>query len=128
MPAHRGIVTEFLGCLASTMTGPARFALDTGAAIITAHAVRDPQQPWQHTVIVDDESTLLTHLPGDQRDENIRFITEGLNRFIERWIRQTPNQWLWHHRRFKVDDAPEKWTIPENLRHLTDTKINRSSR
>jgi KDO2-lipid IV(A) lauroyltransferase len=51
--------------------------------------------------------------PYNDQDRNIRHNTERLNRIIEQWIREAPDQWWWVHKRWKVQDNPEGWDIPE---------------
>ena len=116
MPPHRGIVCEFLGQLASTITAGARFAMDTDAAIVLGHTYRDPQNPARSTFEI--EPIFEMEFPHPDRDENIRHNTQRMNDIMERWVRARPDQWLWHHRRFKVQDAPEGWDVPSQLAHL----------
>ena len=120
MPPHRGIVCEFLGQLASTMTATARFALDTGATVVLGHTYRDSEDPTKSTLRI--EPVLELECPHESPDQNIRHNTERINQIMEGWIRQHPDQWLWHHRRFKVQDAPDGWDIPGHLEHLIQAR------
>lgn len=112
MPRHRAIVCDFFGMLASTSPAPARFALQTGATIIPVVAFRkeDPRK-----FVVRFCPILEVETPSDNLEENIRHNTERLNRIIEGWIREAPEQWFWVHKRWKVQDNPDGWTIPEQL-------------
>lgn len=112
MARHRAIVCEFFGCLAATSPAPARFALETGATIVTIHIERRDHDGG-HVLKVDPPFVLET--PHSDQDANIRHNTERLNRVIEGWIRRVPEQWLWLHRRWKVDDDPTGWDIPASL-------------
>jgi KDO2-lipid IV(A) lauroyltransferase len=38
---------------------------------------------------------------GD-READIAAMTQALADMIERWVRETPEQWLWMHRRWRV--------------------------
>lgn len=113
MLPHHGIVCEFFGRLASTTPAPTRFALETGAPIIPLWTYRKGRS-GAHVLRAEPELVLET--PYDDREANLRHNTERLNRLVESWIRQQPEQWLWLHRRWKVQDNPEKWIIPDNLR------------
>ncbi len=113
MVSYRGIVCKFFGQLASTTPAPTRFALETGAPIIPLWIYRKGQS-GAHVLCIEPEVVLET--PYEDRDANLRHNTERINRLVESWIRQKPEQWLWLHRRWKVHDNPEGWSIPENLR------------
>jgi KDO2-lipid IV(A) lauroyltransferase len=111
MARHRAIVCEFFGRLAATSPGPARFGFETGATLVTAHIERLDDRG--HHVLKVEPFTLET--PFADLEANIRHNTERLNRVIEGWIRAVPEQWLWLHKRWKVDEEPEGWDIPLEL-------------
>jgi Kdo2-lipid IVA lauroyltransferase/acyltransferase len=112
MAKHRAMVCEFFGHLAATSPAPARFALETGAALLPLHIERG-DKVGHHVVTI--EPLLALEQPYAEREANIRHNTERLNRIIEGWIRRVPEQWLWLHRRWKVHDAPDGWPIPPEL-------------
>jgi Kdo2-lipid IVA lauroyltransferase/acyltransferase len=114
---YRSIVCEFFGQLASTSHAPARFAYQTGASIIPGLIYRKGNS-GQHVVRLEPLFELES--PFNETQLNIRHNTERLNRIIEGWIREFPEQWLWFHRRWKVQDHPENWDIPDHLRHLVE--------
>jgi KDO2-lipid IV(A) lauroyltransferase len=115
MAKHRAIVCEFFGQLASTTPAPVRFAMETGAAILPAFIVRT-DDAGHHRMIFEPELVLET--PYASTEANIRHNTERLNRILEGWIRAYPEQWLWLHKRWKVQDRPQGWDVPAPLRHL----------
>lgn len=114
-PAPRGIVCEFLGNLASTTPVPARLALQSGAPLHPAVIIRDGLTGHHHLRI---EPRLELETPHADFDQNVRHNTERINRVIEGWVRQTPEQWLWMHKRWKVQDDPAGWDVPPSLQHL----------
>jgi KDO2-lipid IV(A) lauroyltransferase len=109
---HRSIVCEFFGKLASTSPAPARFAIETGAEIVYG--------------VIHREGILGKHviefqafeLETPHNDKEIRHNTERINRFLEQQILTYPEHWLWLHKRWKVQEEPEGWDIPEHLKHL----------
>ena len=120
---HRSIVCDFFGQLASTTPAPARFALETGATIVPV-VINRKDKAGYHNVKVSPPFELETPYPDD--DLNIRHNTERLNRIAEEWIREAPNQWWWFHKRWKVQDNPDGWDIPESLLKQAAVKSNES--
>jgi Kdo2-lipid IVA lauroyltransferase/acyltransferase len=116
MAQHRAVVCSFFGQLASTTPAPARFAFETGAAIFPVVIRRDPERPGHHVARMEHEFVLET--PYATREENIWHNSERLNRIVEGWIRETPEQYFWLHKRWKVHDQPAGWSIPAQLQHL----------
>ena len=53
--------------------------------------------------------------PFDTQAENIRHNTQRLNDWMESIIRTHPEQWLWHHKRFKIDQLIDHYDIPPHL-------------
>jgi KDO2-lipid IV(A) lauroyltransferase len=100
MPLHRGVFVPFFGRPASTSPGLSAAARRTGAPVLVAVSIRD-------------RDALRVHLEGpfpvrhsDDIDADIRAHTAEITAAIERLIRQHPEQWLWLHRRWKVQPPP----------------------
>ena len=116
MPAHRGLICDFFGQLASTTPAPTRFARETGAQIIPCQtAIR--QEPGKHQINYREE--FLLDLDGEE-DEILRTNTERINRIIEADLQRYPGQWLWQHKRWKAHDKPDDWNIPKDLLKLLE--------
>jgi len=98
VPKHRAVVCDFFGLPAATSPSPARFALELDVPIITAVTWREPS--GCHVMRVDPEFELKR--PHAELQLNILHNTERLNRVIEAYIREHPEQWLWLHRRWKL--------------------------
>lgn len=111
---RHSIICQFFGQLANTSPAPTRIALDTGAPIVTGLMHRQGRSQ-RHVARL---RPFALEQPSSDRFENVRHNTERINRVLESWIREFPEQWLWMHKRFKVQDAPEKFDIPEHLAHL----------
>ena len=107
---HRAIVCKFFGEWASTTPAPARFAFETGATIIPGVISRKKKAGYHH---IKMSPPFELETPHSDPDENIRLNTERLNRVVEKWIRETPNQWWWFHKRWKMLEKPEGWDIPD---------------
>jgi KDO2-lipid IV(A) lauroyltransferase len=96
--AGGSIIVDFMGRPAATAVGPATLAARTGAPIIPAFCRRRPDG--------DFEAVIYPPLPlvntGD-READVRANTILVNQALEREILAHPEQWLWLHRRWKVD-------------------------
>jgi KDO2-lipid IV(A) lauroyltransferase len=85
----------FFGRCAKTPRGPAVFALRLGAPIVFGVALRQPSGKYQLTFEpIDVQDT------GD-RDADVDRIVTDYTATLERWVRRAPEQYLWHHRRWK---------------------------
>ncbi len=115
MPPHRGIATEFMGQLAATTPAASRFAMETGANIVFAYTVRSEENPTVHRVHFEHFELEYPHATSK---ENIQHNTQRINDWMGSVIRQYPEQWLWHHKRFKIRDIRAQYTIPPHLHQL----------
>jgi Kdo2-lipid IVA lauroyltransferase/acyltransferase len=85
----------FFGRFAKTPRGPAVFALRLDAPIVFGAAVRQPSGRYRLTFEpIDAVDT------GD-READVDRIVADYTGALERWVRRTPEQYLWHHRRWK---------------------------
>ena len=85
----------FFGRFAKTPRGPAVFALRLGAPIVFGVALRQPSGRYSLTFEPIDATET-----GDRDSDVERIVTDYTN-VLERWIRTAPEQYLWHHRRWK---------------------------
>lgn len=85
----------FFGRYAKTPRGPAVFALRLDAPIVFGAAVRRPSGRYQLSFEPVDVS------PTGDREADVDRIVADYTLTLERWIRRTPEQYLWHHRRWK---------------------------
>lgn len=92
-----GIFVDFFGRPVSTATGPAVFALRTGAPVIPVFAPRMPNGKYKATAYPRIEFT-----PSGDEDKDIYDLTVLINQAIEREVRSHPDQWLWLHDRWKL--------------------------
>jgi len=92
-----GIFVDFFGRKAATTTVAAAVALKTRCLIVPVHAVLRPD--GINALCYDPP---IEALPSDDRAGDIARVTQLLTSRIEGWIRETPEQWLWVHRRWKT--------------------------
>lgn len=85
----------FFGRLAKTPRGPAVFALRLGTPMVFGTALRQPSGRFRLAFeAIDTTST------GDT-DADIDRIVAEYTTVLERWVRRAPEQYFWHHRRWK---------------------------
>lgn len=85
----------FFGRLAKTPRGPAVFALRLDAPVVFGAALR--QADGRYAIGFEEVRTEPT---GDREADVDRIVTE-YTATLERWIRRAPEQYFWHHRRWK---------------------------
>lgn len=96
----------FFGMPAKTPRGPAVFALRLGVPVVFGCALRQPNGRYRmsfETVTVQDT--------GD-RERDVDAIVAAYTRTLERWVRRAPEQYFWHHRRWRRQPPG----TPEELR------------
>jgi KDO2-lipid IV(A) lauroyltransferase len=96
LPAEAGVFVPFFGRPTITTPALSLAALRTKAPVFVAVTVREKdhlRMLFEGPVPVPDT--------GDRRAD-ITAHTAQLNAILERYVRQYPDQWLWLHRRWKV--------------------------
>jgi KDO2-lipid IV(A) lauroyltransferase len=114
--AKDGIFVRFFDRPACTTTVAAAVALKTGCAIVPVHCVLQSNGRYRmlYGPPVEWEGT-------GRHDEDVAALTQRLTSIIEGWVRETPEQWLWLHRRWKTSPSrgassspgPEGSTVSE---------------
>jgi len=94
----KAIAVEFFGKEAGTNRSLALVARQSGSPVIPAVSYRGP----------DGRHVMKFHPPlewisADRHREEIYLNTLGYNRVLERFVLDHPDQWLWGHRRWKLD-------------------------
>jgi len=85
----------FFGRLAKTPRGPAVFALRLQAPVVFAVAIRQPTGKY----VMHFEQVPVT--PTGDREADVDRIVTDYTSTLERWVRRYPEQYFWHHRRWK---------------------------
>jgi Kdo2-lipid IVA lauroyltransferase/acyltransferase len=92
-----GIFVDFFGRPAATTTVAAAVALKTGCALLPSRAEARPGGGYR---LVYDPPVEVVRTGDHQAD--IARVTQALTKRIESWVRHTPEQWLWIHKRWKT--------------------------
>lgn len=90
-----GIPVPLFGQPAMTAPAMASLALKFKCPVLPVHVVR--VGPARLNVIC--EAPLVLPDSGD-KEQDVLTLTTGMNRTLERWIREKPGAWLWLHRRW----------------------------
>jgi KDO2-lipid IV(A) lauroyltransferase len=102
--AKDGIFVDFFGRPAATTTVAAALVLKTGCVVVPSRAVIRADGRYRLAY----DAPLTFEATGDRRAD-VQRITQDLTKRIEQWVRETPEQWLWIHRRWKTrppDESP----------------------
>ena len=91
-----GVMIEYLGRPASTVKGPAIFAIRRGCAVIPMFIARTGKR---HVMTV--EPPLYAGSEGDE-DARVRDLTQRYTDRIAARVRQYPQEYFWAHRRWKT--------------------------
>ncbi len=118
---HEGVFVPFFGRPASTRFGPARIAERLGIPVIPAFIRRLPD--GRHHRIRFEPALAIEADPetgdgragdGSRESEILRRNVARMTAVIEMQIRETPEQWIWTHRRWRTQprDEPDGETAP----------------
>jgi KDO2-lipid IV(A) lauroyltransferase len=93
-----GITVDLFGHPAGTFKSVALIALSTGVPVLPAYSWREPD--GSHVLRFEEPLPLIEEADiGDA----IRRNTRAYNEVIERMLLRHPEQWIWMHRRWKVN-------------------------
>jgi KDO2-lipid IV(A) lauroyltransferase len=92
-----GVLVPFFGRPAVTARGPAMFALRSGAPVFVAFALRDPGLHQRYTVTFEP----LPFTPSGDMELDVLALTASYTRHLEAAVEAAPEQYFWHHRRWK---------------------------
>jgi Kdo2-lipid IVA lauroyltransferase/acyltransferase len=97
-----GIFVDFFGRPAATTTVVAALAVKTGCALLPVHS--DELPGGRYRLIYDPP---VTWTSTGNRETDIKELTQTLTCRIEDWVRESPERWLWIHRRWKTQPSAE---------------------
>lgn len=98
---HGGMMSDFLGKPASTITIPAELAIRMRTPMVVVGLRREKRNSGGKAfrfLIAPD-----IHLPNPDADpkEETRRLVDAINADLSAMIMETPDQWMWIHRRWK---------------------------
>lgn len=94
--AEDGIFVDFFSRPACTTTVVAAIALKTECMIVPVHCPLGPDGRYRMVFGPPVE------WKGGRSTEGVAALTQHLTTIIEGWVRESPEQWLWLHRRWKT--------------------------
>ena len=101
--AKGGVFVDFFGRKAATARSLARLSYRTGTPIIPFFCY--PTEKGTYRVKYGPELTLKK---TGHKEHDIIEWTQACEKFIETTIRDTPNPWIWAHRRWKTRPSEEQ--------------------
>jgi KDO2-lipid IV(A) lauroyltransferase len=115
-PEGQSITVGFLGGQAEVSTAPARLALRTGAWVVPALVLRDPNHDTIIRPIVDIRSARYEPTGDEERD--VRELTQRIMHALEPLIRKHPDQWYVFHPLWRESRLAEEARAPVSAPHL----------
>jgi len=91
-----GVFVPFFHQEAYTPTGPASLAFRTGASVVVGFIIREGRE--RHRIIIHGPLDIPS---SGQTERDVRDQTARFTKMIEEQVRETPEQWIWMHRRWK---------------------------
>ena len=107
---QEGVFADFFGVPAATSTSVARFALHTDAAVVPVFLT--PMRNGRYRM------KFLPHLElvrTGNEDHDIEVNTQMFNRALEAIVRESPDSWLWGHKRWKNQPpgSPDPYSLSD---------------
>ena len=91
-----GVKVNFFKKNVAVYTGPAVLAIKTGAPLICGIPIRDKNYKYKTTLV----EISVDNLP-ENYDEKVIELSQRYISYLEKVIRENPEQWLWMHNRWK---------------------------
>lgn len=96
--ASGGTIVQFFNRPAATPKGPAAFAAKVGCPIIAGCSIREGYKKHSLNIF----PPIYPPNSGDS-ERDILEMTQRYTAYFESFIRKYPSQWMWTHRRWKLD-------------------------
>jgi KDO2-lipid IV(A) lauroyltransferase len=98
-----GIFVDFLGRPASTVRGPAIFAIRNECPVVATFLIREGF--GRHRAVVEEPIWPDRNLKGREAVED---LTQRFTDVLERYVREIPGHYFWMHRRWKTAPPAQK--------------------
>ena len=99
-----GIFVDYFGRPASTARGPAVLSMRAGATVATFHTVRRAGWKPRYDIYIEP----VTVAEEGRGRAAVAAVTRAFTDRLEERVRQYPEQYLWHHRRWKTPPPGER--------------------
>ena len=93
---NEGELIDFLGHPAKTATAIAELSLKLSIPIIPIHVERIKGASFRYII----DKPIINLKKNYNHKEELIFLLNKINKKIEKWIRENPEQWLWIHNRW----------------------------
>ena len=100
---EHGVFVPFFGVPASAFRGPALFALRAGAPMFVGYCLREPGWPPRYRL----HMTRVDFVPSGDMEADEARLTEIHTAALEEGVRMAPEQYFWHHKRWKTRPPQE---------------------
>jgi len=110
---NNGITSRLMGHDAMTAPGPAVLSMQFNCPVIPVRIERIRGTKFRISCY-----PALNASRTNDKDEDVRVLTQRLNDVLEEWIGERPGQWLWLHRRW-----PEAVYGPAKARPTHETTV-----
>jgi KDO2-lipid IV(A) lauroyltransferase len=100
-----GIFVDFFGRPASTARGIALFALRTGCPVFQGVARRLDGYPQRYRITAER----VVFSPSGDMEKDVHELTKLHTEYLERAVREAPEQYFWQHRRWKTRPPGESF-------------------
>ncbi len=91
-----GIQLDFMGRPAYFFSGPALLSIKTGAPLMYGIAIRQKDYSYKAEIVEVSKDGL-----PENEEEKVVELTRRHKEYIEKCIRENPEQWFWMHKRWK---------------------------
>jgi KDO2-lipid IV(A) lauroyltransferase len=100
---HHGVFVDFMGRPASTVRGPAIFAIRNGCPVVATFMIRDGYD--KHKAVFEEPIWPNAELTGREAVED---LTQRFTCVLEKYVRAYPGHYFWMHRRWKTSPPVPK--------------------
>lgn len=93
-----GVFVDYFGRPASTARGPAVLSMRAGATVATFHTIRRAGWKPRYDIYIEP----VTVVAEGRGRAAVAAVTRAFTTRLEERVRRYPEQYLWHHRRWKT--------------------------